>query len=116
MTTMNDHSPDKVNHLTASDHDLLMILHTKMDRALSDIKELSENFAGRLAVVEQNKLERSEAERMVAAAKAEAEKEHATIKEKQEDHEKRVRRLERYVWLAIGALAILEVLLGFAKA
>lgn len=31
------------------------------------------------------------------------------------DHEKRIRFLERYAWVAIGGLAILQIALGFAS-
>lgn len=86
--------------LPASDHDLLIVLHTKLDRALQDIERLGNGLSDKLKDLEHTKANKVDVE----TAQRAADKVH-------EDHERRLRRLEKYVWLAIGALAILELIL-----
>lgn len=76
-----------------SDHDLLVSIHTKVERVISDVKDLSLNVGGRLLLVETNKVE-----------KVEWAKEH-------EDHERRIRNNERLIWVATGALIVLQIAL-----
>lgn len=86
--------------LPASDHDLLIVLHTKLDRALSDIERLGDGISDRLKDLEHTKSDKKDTD----AAFLANDKVH-------EDHERRIRRMEKYVWLAIGGLAILEFVL-----
>lgn len=62
-------------------------LETKLDRALEDIKGMTNNFA-------------SQAELL-------------TVKKDLSDHELRIRRLEVWGFMAIGAFALLEFALKF---
>lgn len=87
-----EEAPDS-RPMRQSDHDLLVSIHTKVERVIVDVKELNQNIGSRLSVVEATKVDRIE-----------------WVKG-QEDHERRIRNLERYVWLAIGALAILQFLI-----
>jgi phage-related minor tail protein len=81
-----------------NDHDLLIQIATKLDRAISDIKELKDNAAARIDALEQEKLNQKEFEGVRAAA----DKLH-------NDHEKRLRRIEKWGFLAIGALGFLQI-------
>ena len=104
--------------LLQADHDLLIRLDTKMDRAGSDIKELHNHIStvhrsveglsvgidNKIAKAIEPKIDRAEVQDM----RDEAEKIHS-------DHEKRIRQLERYTWSAIGALALAEILIAFLK-
>lgn len=38
------------------------------------------------------------------------------ITKRLDDHEARIRRMEKYVWLAIGALTIVQILVAVPKA
>ena len=94
---MQDSTDFKDHAMRQSDHDLLVSIHTKVERVIDDVKDLGMNVGGRLTLVEETKL-----------GKKEYDVEHA-------DHEKRIRNLERYVWLAIGALAVLQFILKFVN-
>lgn len=83
--------------LPASDHDLLIVLHTKLDRALVDLDRLADGMSARLATVEHTKAEKDE----LLKAQAAAELVHV-------DHEKRIRRLERWGFIAIGIIMALQ--------
>jgi len=66
----------------------------------SDIKELKDNTSHRVDLLEGEKASKDEVHRM----KAEADDIHA-------DHEERIRGIEGRVWKAIGALAILQIII-----
>lgn len=87
-----------------SDHDLLIVLHTSMRHMSSDIKEIKDNNTRRLAVLEATKYDKEDAARAIAAA----DKLH-------EDHETRIRRTERWGFISIGALAVIQVLISIFK-
>lgn len=74
--------------LTMNDHDLLVVLHTKLERVLVDLKEVKDNTVGRISVLEATKLDKTEAESMTKKAIAAADEIH-------EDHETRIRSLEK---------------------
>ncbi len=85
--------------LPANDHDLLIVLHTKLDRALKDIERLGDGIATRLSDLEHNKLDKKDFNAV-----------EATAKEIHADHERRLRRMEKWGFAAIGALALVELL------
>jgi hypothetical protein len=101
-----------------SDHDLLIRLDTKMDRAADDIKSLghrveevrhdvgimADSLEVKIAAAVSGKADTQ----TVLDLKNSADKLH-------DDHERRIRILERYVWTAIGALAIVQTLVAFFK-
>lgn len=47
-----------------TDHDLLVTIHTKLERALEDIREIRDNTTGRIITLESDKLDKTEAEEM----------------------------------------------------
>lgn len=65
------------------DHDLLIQIGTKLDRALLDIKELKDNLASRVGELETEKMDKAEAERLFS-----------DVQTVHEDHEKRIRTIE----------------------
>ncbi len=86
--------------MNENDHDLLIQIATKLDRAIQDIKELKDNTTARVSALEDekaNKIDLSSHEKLGSAVHS--------------DHEKRIRRLERWSLLALGALGILEFLI-----
>jgi hypothetical protein len=90
------------DQLPPNDHDLLITVDTKLEILIREVKELKDNTTKRVETLEHEKLDKAEAQRLLK----EAEKLH-------NDHESRIRRLERYGSAAIGALALLEFLLRF---
>lgn len=102
-----------------NDHDLLIRLDTKMDRASQDLKEVSasvETVRHDVSILSdsmETKIQAAisgKADTMrVNELKLESDKLH-------DDHESRLRRLEKYVWSALGALAIVQALMGVALA
>lgn len=81
---------------------MLIRLDQKVDALSTDIKDLKDNVASRVASLEQGKLDTLEATRLMA----ESMKIH-------DDHERRLRFVERYVWMAVGIIGLLN-LIGFA--
>lgn len=77
-----------------NDHDLLIQIGTKLDRAILDIKELKDNTTARVTVLEDEKVNRVDYDARI------------------NDHEKRLRRLERWGAIGIGALGIIQFLLN----
>lgn len=75
------------------DHDLLIELRTEFKGMRDDIKELKDNLVSRVTVLEEEK---------------------APVKVTN-DHEKRIRRLEYVVAVAIGAAMLLEFISRFYK-
>ena len=73
------------------DHDLLIRLDQKVDSVTDAIKRIEDNTVNRLTNLEND---------------------HVTRKE-YDDHEKRVRFVEKYVWGAIAIIGLLN-LVGFA--
>lgn len=82
-----------------NDHDLLVVLHTQMQRVLLDLKEVKDNTVGRIAVLESSVVYKKDAEieaaRLVALAKSDAEKLFNTKNDTVDDFETRIRVLEK---------------------
>lgn len=85
-----------------ADHDTIIRVETKLDIALGEIKKLNEALTDGLA----KKLDAAD----FATFKETTLK---TVVETQADHETRIRRFEVWGWMAIGALALLEVIMKF---
>lgn len=89
-----------------NDHDLLVVLHTQMQRVLVDLKEVKDNTIGRIAVLESSKVDLT----VVTKLQTDADRIH-------EDFELRVRALEKTQTQTItwGAAAIIAIgLIEFA--
>lgn len=99
------------NHFRQSDRDLLIEVNTKLDRAILDIKDMKDNTSERIADLYAKKLDVAEANRLLA----EGDKVHSALARRDEDFERRVRRLEYALALATGGFAILEIVLRFMK-
>lgn len=82
--------------------DLLIELKTQVAALRSDVRELRDNTTARLTVVEAGKLDRSEASRV------QAEQSMVNV-----DHETRLRFIEKYMWLAIGALTVAQLAINY---
>ena len=85
--------------MNENDHDLLIQIKTTLDRAILDIKELRDNTTARVTALEEEKIGQKE----FYDYKSNAE-------EQRDDHEKRLRRLERWALLLIGALSLVEII------
>ena len=75
-----------------SDHDLLIVLNTKMDTLSTDVKDLKDRTQQRLVTLESGKVGRDD----FIAFKI--------------DHEARMRKIERWGAVIAGALAVLNFL------
>ena len=79
------------------DHDLLIEVNTKLERVIQDINDLKNNVASRVDDLEKDKLD----------------KEDNLIKElndNQMDHEKRLRRLERWGLIGLGVILAVQAI------
>jgi hypothetical protein len=76
-----------MGQMPMQDHDLLIEVNTKLDRVILDVKELNNNTNQRVTDLEHHKADRTEIE----------------------DHEVRLRRLERYGAMAIGGMTLLQI-------
>ena len=75
-----------------NDHDLLIKIHTQLERAIDDLNELKKDMAAA-------KLDKAEAYRLRDAAD-----------QVHEDHESRIRRLERWGFGIVGVVAFINIL------
>jgi len=80
------------------DHDLLIRIDTKLGVLVQRFDDHQSEALGRIRTLEELKLGKNEAQEMRHGA----EMVHS-------DHEQRLRRQERYTWLAIGALSIMQI-------
>lgn len=97
---MDDQTMDKA----ANDHDLLIELRAWLKIILQDVKELKTTMTAQITAIDTNKLDKEEANQM-----------HEQSNKLHEDHEKRIRAIERWVWLAIGGLAVLQIVMSYLK-
>ena len=88
--------------MTPTDHDLLIELHTRVLELRDDIKEIKDDMKLRIDKLETEKLDSAEATRLLT----DSVKIH-------DDHEKRIRRLERLGFIAIGGLAIIQLIIDY---
>ncbi len=86
------------------DHDLLIELRTELRGLRIDFRDIKDGLANRLAIVEVEKMGKSE----ILELKKEEDKRY-------DDHENRLRMLERWVWTAIGALAVIQIVISLIK-
>ena len=82
-------------HFTEKDREMLVTLTVQMSRALSDIKELKDNYSGRISILETNKTDKKDSDTC-----------HA-------DFERRLRRCETWGFIAIGVIATVEFYFKF---
>ena len=103
---------DKTTHFTPADRLILNqvpVIISKLDRAIDDIRELKDNFAGRLKTLEDVAIVNKTT---IADNEAASRARYSANKEVVDDHEIRIRRIETWVWLAIGGLTILEFIIN----
>lgn len=82
-----------------SDHDILIELRSEMRGLRGDLKTLNTTTASQIGGLQASKLDKDEfAQFRIADEKI------------KDDHEKRIRRLERWVLLGLGALGVVEFL------
>jgi HAMP domain-containing protein len=86
------------------ERELLVKIDVKLERAINDINELKNNFAARVNSLETNMITKDEVRTLVTSS----DKTH-------DDFERRVRRLEQWGFIAIGALTIIQFILNYAK-
>lgn len=110
-----------------SDHDLLIVLHTTMKHMARDIASIKDESMQRIAVVEATKYDKEDATKALSDAqrahdelarridatqsKADAETQGKTIS----DHEERMRRIERNMYIGLGILAVIQFIAAFIK-
>lgn len=92
------------NDHPTNDHDLLVVIHTTLKRALEDIRDLKDNFAARMLTLENNMVDK-------ASIVAQVKKDEAI----QLDHETRIRRLEYAYFAMVGVLGLIEFAARFVK-
>lgn len=99
---MDDINEDKIKY---NDHDLLIILHTKLSMALKALEKIGSDVASQIQELKLTKHDKEAAVALQIAAEA-----------VHRDHEKRLRRLERVSYIAIGALLLFQLYLSGKEA
>ena len=84
-----------------SDHDLMIILHTQMARMQIDLGTIGKDMTGQIKELQLLKHDKE------AALVIKVDTDNAL-----RDHEKRLRRIERYVFMALGALTLIQIYIG----
>lgn len=87
-----------------NDHDLLIRIDTKLGILLTQFHEHKDQAVREITILKENKVNKED---------------FINLKKEQDtqsaDHEDRIRRLERYGSIAIGAIAVIQILIGFIK-
>lgn len=107
------------NHSGRTDHDILIEVATKLDRAITDIKEMDRNFTKTAA----DKVDRTSFEAWSRDFRKDLNKEFEEMQKSittgftaqtkvSDDHEQRIRRVERWGFVAIGALTIIQLVIS----
>lgn len=86
-----------------NDRDLLVELRTEMRGVRNDMKSISDGNNSRLLLLEQGKLDRTEANRL----QSEALSVHT-------DQESRLRRVEAWRWITLGGSSVIASAVGWA--
>lgn len=94
--------PKNQGQFNRDDRDLLVELRTKMEGVERAITDLNNNTVGRLQKLENEKMDRTEFNRIQS--------EDMT---KTQDHETRLRFIERYMWGALASLSLIVFLLNY---
>ena len=84
---------------TGKDHDLLIEINTKLERAIQDLGELKNTVYKRVDTLEQQKLDKEESNRLVLEANI-----------FRDDHETRIRRVERWGLVACGVVLAVQII------
>lgn len=111
-----------------SDHDLLIVLHTTMKHMARDVASIKDEAMQRMAVVEATKYDKEDAAKALhdaekvhtdlanrinaKASKEDVDKAILALQKINDDHEARMRKTERTIYIATGALALLQIILG----
>lgn len=113
-----------------SDHDILIELTTKLDRAISDIRDLNTHVVKSTSNLQAEKVDKDTFNKWEQDFRRDYEKEIDNVKEKLvtdlsvisktvtdsfKDHEDRLRRVERVAFIGIGGLAMLQIIIGILK-
>jgi hypothetical protein len=100
---MSENAPIVINQPPhPGDHDLLIRLDEKMDGVKTDIKDLKDGLSVDVQHLKTDKLDREEFETF----------KNEDFAEVRDD----VKTLSRYVWMAIGALALFNLYLAYKQA
>jgi len=75
-----------------NDHDLLVELRTEMKAVREDIKDLKDGTQARLSALESDRVTQKE------------------FQEVKKDFESRIRFIEKYVWMAIGIVGLIDLI------
>jgi hypothetical protein len=81
----------------STDHDLLIELRTEMKGMRADIKSFNDDTKERLASLQEKKLDKDEFGKFILEDS-----------KQNDDHERRIRFLERWGWAAWGAVCVIE--------
>lgn len=108
--------PPKDN--STADHDLLIRLDTKVENLTKAIEDLNKNTLGRIKEVEDNKADRDELHAAVEEFRTSIKEEKEARAACDTDIEKRMRSVERFVYISMGVgliaqLVILPIILKF---
>jgi Mg2+ and Co2+ transporter CorA len=90
----------ELDYTKLPDHDILLILHTKVEGMTATVDRIDrnttsqlDNLENRVDAVEKGKTEKTTSDQLA----------------------RRIGRLENYLWFAFGALAVLQIVLKFWK-
>lgn len=90
--------PKSTQVTMSSDHDLLIVLNTKMDVLSGDVKEVKDGTAKDIEALKRDKMDLIDAEKQL------------------KDHETRIRSIEIRIWVASGIVIACQVALAIYSA
>ncbi len=95
----------------SNDHDLLISIVVKLDRAIADIKELKDDTTDRVTDLEQEKVGKDEFDIYKAQCEKDSTEFKKNLQDTLDDHEGRIRYNTKWIQYGLGACIVLNFLL-----
>ena len=86
------------------DHDLLIEIRTQMKIILEELKSLHNNFDNKISLLQETKLEKMEAYRLLAESN-----------KWKDEYKKKLEQVRNWMYIAIGAFAAVEFYFKFFR-
>ena len=99
-----------------NDHDLLITLNVRVQDLIDTIKQMDGTLTRDIGGLKEGKLDKSEFSAHCADDKKDftyIEKEFGTLWKKHDTHDSEIKTLSRFLWIGIGALAVIQFIMPF---
>lgn len=113
---------DEVKQAFQTDHDLLITLNVRVADLITTIKDLKDTANKDIGALQAGKVDKSEFSSHITSDRKDFEvinKTFDAIDVKYNNHESEIKSLNKYIWIGVGGLAVLQIawpfILGYFK-